>query len=56
MTSFIALNAWLLFAVAGALIGKSTGNAPLGAILGFFLGPLGLLIIALREDKPKATP
>ena len=52
----IALNAWLLFAVAGALIGRPTNNRVPGAVLGFILGPLGLLIVALLNDKPRVTP
>lgn len=34
----------------GALIGKYKGHAVLGAVLGFFFGPIGWLIAALSSD------
>ena len=48
---------WILCAVIGVLIGKSKGRAGAGFALGFFLGPVGLIIIAVMkpdEDRVEA--
>ena len=50
-----ALLLWCAICCAvGALIGKSKGKQALGGFLGFLLGPIGWLIIALQSsNKPK---
>lgn len=46
---------WIVCAVAGALLAQErTGEAAGGFLLGFLLGPIGLLIILAR--KPTAVP
>lgn len=48
---------WVLFAIIGLLIGRSKGKAGAGFALGFFLGPIGLIIIAVMKadtDKVEA--
>jgi hypothetical protein len=41
----------LVFAIAAGIIGSKRGRAGLGATLGLFLGPLGILAIVLIPAK-----
>jgi hypothetical protein len=45
----IALIVTVLFAALGWYIGEQRGRGSLGLILGLFLGPIGLLIVAVME-------
>ncbi len=47
---------WLIFAVIGALIGRSKGRVLAGFLWGLFLGPLGWLIVALAKGNRKQCP
>jgi len=38
-----------VFAIAGAIVGQSKNRTTHGALLGFFLGPIGLLIACMLE-------
>jgi hypothetical protein len=50
-----AFVVWIVCAAAGASIAQAKGNSGCaGAALGFFLGPLGLLIAALLPASPHA--
>jgi hypothetical protein len=42
---------WLLFGLVAGAIGQLKGNATAGVILGLFLGPVGILIIAVIESS-----
>jgi len=42
----IALLAWSVMAVVGALIGMQKGKTAKGALLGFFFGPIGWILMA----------
>jgi hypothetical protein len=45
------LVGWLISVLIGALIGRDRGDTEIGAVLAFFLGPVGWLITALLPDK-----
>lgn len=40
---------WLIMPIIGLFIGKTKGHGFLGFILGFLLGPIGLVIIAIMK-------
>jgi predicted amidophosphoribosyltransferase len=45
---------WILFAIIGLLIGKGKGKGGAGFALGLFLGPIGIIIIAvMKPDEVK---
>ncbi len=44
----------VICAVIGEAIGKPRGRRDLGGVLGFFLGPIGLLIIACMSKTDEA--
>lgn len=54
MAILLALAA--LFAALGYFVGRTKGRPDEGAVLGLVLGPLGLLIILLVEDKRPRCP
>jgi hypothetical protein len=46
------IGLWLICAVAGVFVGQARGRHPVeGALFGGLLGPIGLLILALGEDR-----
>ena len=46
-----------LFALFGAMVGAACrGQGLLGALLGFFLGPIGLLLVFLLPDRRPIVP
>jgi hypothetical protein len=47
MDVVVILIIWLAFAFTAGLIGRLRGRWGLGVTLGIFLGPIGILIIAL---------
>ena len=47
---------WILFGVARAMIGARKGEPIVGFILGIFLGPIGLLIVALSKGNRQDCP
>jgi predicted amidophosphoribosyltransferase len=47
---------WPSMAVVGGLIGLMNGRVLAGLVLGFFLGPIGWLIIFFLEDKRRRCP
>ena len=54
MNDWMVLCGLSISSVIGYLIGKSKGKPDKGAIAGFFLGPVGwLLIIISPDDSPK---
>lgn len=47
---------WSVFGVVGYLLARQKGMDPtVGCLWGFFLGPIGWLIVALSGDQPKTT-
>ena len=45
---------WIICAVIGGMIGSSKGKTGAGVALGFFLGPLGVIIaLVLKADTQK---
>lgn len=49
----IFLIIWIVCGILGAVIGSNKGVGCLGAILGFVLGPLGLLIVVVTPDETR---
>jgi uncharacterized membrane protein len=47
MTGAIMVIGWLVSAVVGAIIGLAQGKPGKGALLGFFFGPLGWILMIL---------
>lgn len=47
------LLVWLVCGFVGALVGSSKGKAGAGAVLGFLLGVIGLIIIAVMKPSPE---
>ncbi len=45
----VVLVVELFFALGGFLLGEQRGNGAVGLFLGLFLGPIGLLIVAVME-------
>lgn len=43
----LVIIAWLILPIIGIFIGKTKGHGFLGFLLGFLLGPIGLIIIAV---------
>jgi uncharacterized membrane protein HdeD (DUF308 family) len=43
---------WIVWGIVGYLIGKEKNRAVEGALWGFFLGLIGIVIIVLRSTKP----
>jgi hypothetical protein len=42
---------WILFGYFGYLIGKPKGRETAGALLGFFLGIIGIIIVAVLPKR-----
>ena len=42
---------WVVFTLVGALIGQQKGRTGFGACMGFLLGPIGWLIVALMSPN-----
>jgi len=51
---FIVL--WFLFGIVAALIGKNKGQGCLGFIVGFLLGPIGLIIMIFTRGNRRRCP
>jgi len=51
-----ALMLWLLCAIAGAMIGSTKGRGGTGFVLGFFLGPFGILFCLLMKGNRQTCP
>lgn len=55
MNSTVFILIWIACGFGGYAIGKSKGREVLGAVLGFLLGVIGLIIIAvIPGDKTKS--
>ena len=52
----LGLPACLLFALVGAALGQRRGVAFRGFIWGFFLGPIGCILVALLPGRSKICP
>jgi hypothetical protein len=50
------LFGWLICALIGAIIGQRRGVGIRGFMWGFFLGPIGCLLVALLPGKSKRCP
>ena len=46
----VAIIAWCVMAVVGAIIGQSKGRPIAGAPLGFLFGPIGWIVMGLTGD------
>jgi hypothetical protein len=54
MIPFLILGAWCIFAVAGIFIARANNReGAIGCLWGGLLGPIGLLILALMDEKPE---
>lgn len=54
MEGWMILSGLCVSALVGHLLGKSKGKPVAGALIGFFLGPLGWLLVSLSPDaRPK---
>lgn len=47
---------WLVCAIIGGIIGSKKSRAAEGAAIGFFLGPIGVLISIFMADKGPKCP
>ena len=41
---------WLFWCVVSTIVGQQRGRATLGFLMGFLLGPIGLLVVAMATD------
>ena len=54
LMQLLSLAIWIGCGIGAAMLGDKIGFGCLGALLGFLLGPLGLLIVfAMIADKEK---
>jgi hypothetical protein len=54
LMQFLSFAAWFGCGIGAAVLGDKIGFGCLGALLGFLLGPIGLLIVfAMIADKEK---
>jgi hypothetical protein len=47
----LVFGAWVVFATLGYIVGVPKGHGVGGVLLGGFLGPLGLLIVAMFKPR-----
>lgn len=54
MAGFVLV--WICFGTIAGIVGARKGEAVLGFIVGFFLGPIGLLFVIASKGKRSSCP
>lgn len=52
----LVVVAWMICAIIAAAIGNTKGEAGLGCLFGFLLGPIGILIMVLSAGDRVPCP